>query len=94
MLDHLLSGLMMSPEQTRKLYAPVLDRPWRHHHTDYNGNAGILTDEGMYVCSVPHEVAHRIVEDHNSALSRQRCKKCGSRLDPDGTCPLAGEEAQ
>jgi hypothetical protein len=84
----------MDADEKRRLYDPILDRPWVHQNTDYNGNAGIVTSEGMYVCSVPHEVAHRIVEDHNSALGRQRCKRCGSRLDPDGTCPLAWEEAQ
>jgi hypothetical protein len=84
----------MDADENRRLYGPILDRPWVHRNTDYNGNAGIVTSEGMYVCSVPHEVVHRIVEDHNSALGRQRCKRCGSRLDPDGTCPLAWEEAQ
>lgn len=84
----------MSTNKQRRLYAPILDRPWVHKATDHNGNAGIVTDEGMYVCSVPHEVAHRIVEDHNSALGRERCGRCGSRLDPDGTCPLAREGAQ
>lgn len=84
----------MNAEQNRRLYAPALDRPWVHKSTDDNGNAAISTAEGMDVCSVPHEVAHRIVEDHNSALGRQRCQRCGSRLDPDGTCPLAWEEAQ
>lgn len=84
----------MTPEQNSTLYAPILDRPWVHRETDYQGNASIMTDAGMYVCSVPHEVAHRIVEDHNSAIGRQRCQKCGSRLDPNGECPLAWEEAQ
>lgn len=62
----------MPSDEHQRLYAPILDRPWVHKETDYNGNAAIVTDEGMYVCSVPHEVAARIVSDHNILVGERR----------------------
>lgn len=58
----------MTDEQARILEVRVFARPWAHHETDETGTATITTDEQTYVCSVPHVVARRIVDDHNAAL--------------------------
>jgi hypothetical protein len=81
----------MDDDQHRRLYAPILERPWVHRETDYNGNAGIATDEGMYVCSVPHEVARRIVEDHNTVLRRLERHRQSGATDPSR--PVGAEPA-
>lgn len=44
-----------------------------------------------------HAHARQVHADQyaNAVLrGRQTCQRCGSKLDPDGTCPLAWEEAQ
>jgi hypothetical protein len=45
------------------------DKPWKIHSTDYQGFTGVVTEDGLYVCNVPHNVAEQIVSDHNQQLA-------------------------
>lgn len=47
------------------------EQQWRVSSTSYNGDTGIVTAAGLYVCTVPHEVAMQITADHNALLAAQ-----------------------
>jgi hypothetical protein len=48
-----------------------LGQSWVVRETSYQGNTGVHTESGLYICSVPHEVAHRIVSDHNELAASE-----------------------
>ena len=58
---------VVSGQGERDLYG--LGRPWKVSTVSYDGHAGVTTEEGLYVCSVPHKVAEQIVADHNARLA-------------------------
>lgn len=74
-----------------------IQKRWKMQPPTYQGDVGIVTEDGLYVCSVPHEVAEQIVRDHNDATA---LRAEGERLIDSigriaerrmGICPLCDE---